>query len=35
VYEPVIVKGDIKLEDLEKCRELGGVLSGGCQMGIY
>lgn len=35
VYEPVIVKGDIKSVDLEKCRELGGVLSGGCQMGIY
>lgn len=35
VYEPVIVKGDIRPEDLEKCRELGGVLSGGCQMGIY
>ena len=35
VYEPVIAKGDIKSDDLEKCRELGGVLSGGCQMGIY
>lgn len=35
VYEPVIAKGDIKPEDLEKCRDLGGVLSGGCQMGIY
>jgi multimeric flavodoxin WrbA len=35
VYEPVIAKGDIKSADLEKCRELGGVLSGGCQMGIY
>jgi len=35
VYEPVIVQGDVKPEDLEKCRELGGVLSGGCQMGIY
>jgi multimeric flavodoxin WrbA len=35
VYEPVIVKGDIESDDLEKCRELGGVLSGGCQMGIY
>ena len=35
VYEPVIAKGDIEPVDLEKCRELGGVLSGGCQMGIY
>lgn len=35
VYEPVIVKGDIESDDLEKCRELGGVLSSGCQMGIY
>ena len=35
VYEPVIAKGDINPDGLEKCRELGGVLSGGCQMGIY
>jgi len=35
VYEPVIAKGDINPDVLEKCRELGGVLSGGCQMGIY
>jgi multimeric flavodoxin WrbA len=35
VYEPVIAKGNVNPEDLEKCRELGGVLSGGCQMGIY
>ncbi|MBN1545640.1 MAG: NAD(P)H-dependent oxidoreductase [Syntrophaceae bacterium] len=35
VYEPVIVKGAVKADDLEKCRELGGVLSGGCAMGIY
>lgn len=35
VYEPVIAKGDIQSADLEKCRELGGVLSGGCEMGIY
>lgn len=35
VYEPVIAQGEIKPADLEKCRELGGVLSGGCQMGIY
>jgi multimeric flavodoxin WrbA len=35
VYEPVIAKGDITPDVLEQCRELGGVLSGGCQMGIY
>ncbi len=35
VYEPVIARGDVGPDDLEKCRDLGGVLAGGCQMGIY
>ena len=35
VSEPVIAKGEIRPEDLEKCRELGGILAGGCQMGIF
>jgi multimeric flavodoxin WrbA len=35
VYPPVICKGPITEEVLEKCRELGATLAGGCQMGIY
>lgn len=35
VFTPVIAKGTITAEILEKCRELGGTLAGGCAMGIY
>jgi multimeric flavodoxin WrbA len=35
VYNPVIAKGVITEEILEQCRELGGTIAGGCQMGIY
>ena len=35
VYPPVVCKGPITEEVLEKCRELGATLAGGCQMGIY
>jgi multimeric flavodoxin WrbA len=35
VFTPVIAKGEITEEALEKCRELGGTLAGGCAMGIY
>jgi multimeric flavodoxin WrbA len=35
VYNPVISKGQVTDEILEKCRELGATLAGGCQMGIY
>jgi multimeric flavodoxin WrbA len=35
VYEPVIAVGAVTEEALEKCRNLGGVLAGGCQMGIF
>ncbi len=35
VFEPVIAKGKITQDILEKCRELGGTLAGGCQMRIY
>lgn len=35
VFEPVIAKGKITQEILEKCRELGGTIAGGCQMRIY
>ncbi|MCX5820132.1 MAG: NAD(P)H-dependent oxidoreductase [Deltaproteobacteria bacterium] len=35
VYAPVIAKGKITDDVLEKCRELGAVLAGGCDLGIY
>ncbi len=35
VFEPVIAKGKITEDILEKCRELGGTIAGGCQMRIY
>ena len=35
VYDPVIAQGGITEETLEKCRELGAILAGGCDLGIY
>ncbi len=35
VYPPVICKGTVTDDILDKCRELGATLAGGCQMGIY
>jgi len=35
VYNPVISRGQVTPEILAQCRELGGVLAGGCQAGIY
>jgi len=35
VYSPVIATGRITEEILDKCRELGGTLAGGCALGIY
>jgi multimeric flavodoxin WrbA len=35
VFTPVIAKGKITEEILDKCRELGGTLAGGCALGIY
>ncbi len=35
VYNPVVCKGKVTEETLEKCQELGGVLAGGCVEGIY
>jgi multimeric flavodoxin WrbA len=35
VYHPVIARGPVTPEVLAQCRELGGVLAGGCQAGIY
>ncbi|HUH67221.1 MAG TPA: flavodoxin domain-containing protein [Syntrophales bacterium] len=35
VYEPVIAKGKLTDDVIERCRELGGVLAAGCQADIY
>jgi multimeric flavodoxin WrbA len=35
VYNPLICKGKVTGDILDKCRELGGVLAGGCVEGIY
>jgi flavorubredoxin len=35
IYDPVVAKGKITEEILERCRELGAVLAGGCGLGIY
>lgn len=35
VYEPLIAKGEVTAETLEKCRELGATLAAGCSLGIY
>jgi multimeric flavodoxin WrbA len=35
VYDPVVAKGKITDEVIEKCRELGAVLAGVCDLGIY
>ena len=35
VYNPVIARGQVTPEILAQCRELGGVLAGGCQAGIF
>jgi multimeric flavodoxin WrbA len=35
VFAPVIARGEITAEILEQCRELGGTLAGGCELGIY
>jgi NAD(P)H dehydrogenase (quinone) len=35
VYKPVISAGVPTDETLKACRNLGGVLAGGCQMGIF
>jgi multimeric flavodoxin WrbA len=35
VYDPVIARGELTGDVLAQCRELGGVLSGGCEAGIY
>jgi hypothetical protein len=35
VYPPVICKGPVTEDILDKYRELGVALAGGCQMGTY
>lgn len=35
VFPPVIARGEITAAILERCRELGGTLAGGCELGIY
>ena len=35
VFHPVIARGEITEDILDQCRELGGTIAGGCQMGIY
>lgn len=35
VYAPVIARGAITEEILDRCRELGSVLAAGCREGIY
>ncbi|KMY65710.1 flavodoxin [Desulfocarbo indianensis] len=35
VYDPVIARGGVTEEDLERCRELGQTIAAGCQAGIY
>ena len=35
VYAPVIARGAIDQEILEKCEELGGTIAAGCEAGIY
>jgi multimeric flavodoxin WrbA len=35
IFEPVISKGKLTEEALEKCRELGQTIAGGCVEGIY
>lgn len=35
VFAPVIANGEITEGLLDRCRELGGTLAAGCEMGIY
>jgi multimeric flavodoxin WrbA len=35
VNEPVISRGDVTREDLEKCYELGQLIAAGCESGIF
>jgi len=35
VYEPVLAKGEITKQILDKCEELGKTIAAGCEAGIY
>jgi len=35
VQEPIVVRGRVRDEDLERCRELGATLAAGCDLGIF
>ena len=35
VYEPVVARGEIDLETILKCEELGKTIAAGCREGIY
>lgn len=35
VFPPVISRGKVTEEDLRLCRELGGTIAAGCQLGIF
>jgi multimeric flavodoxin WrbA len=35
VYDPVIARGEVTGDDLEKCHELGQTIAAGCEAGIY
>jgi multimeric flavodoxin WrbA len=35
VYEPVVARGEIEQQILDKCEELGKTIAAGCEAGIY
>lgn len=35
VFDPVIARGEVREEDLARCRELGQTIAAGCEAGIY
>ena len=35
VYDPVVARGEVTGDVLEKCRELGQTIAAGCEAGIY
>jgi multimeric flavodoxin WrbA len=35
VQEPIVVTGEVRAEDLERCRELGAALAAGLELGVF
>jgi len=35
VYEPLVARGELTDEVLDRCKELGQTIAAGCQLGIY